>query len=70
MVGDSDVDIRTAKAAGAWSLGCRYGLSPHTIAEMERQGLVDAAVDHAGEWVEALGVTAEASTESEVPLGL
>jgi phosphoglycolate phosphatase len=54
MVGDSSVDIRTARAAGAWSLGCRFGLSPHTVEEMEAEGLVDAVVDGAEEWVEAL----------------
>jgi len=56
MIGDSDVDVRTAHAAGTWSLGCRYGLSPHSIADMEAQGLVDAVVDSAGEWTEALGI--------------
>ena len=60
MVGDSDVDIRTARAAGTWSLGCRYGLSPHSIADMEVQGLVDAVVDSAGEWAEALGIPVQA----------
>ena len=56
MIGDSDVDIRTARAAGAWSLGCRYGLSPHTMADMEGRRMVDAVVDAPGEWAEALGV--------------
>lgn len=54
MIGDSDVDIRTARAAGAWSIGCRFGLSPHTIAAMEREALVDAVVDHAAEWSDIL----------------
>ena len=60
MVGDSDVNIRTARAAGTWSLGCRYGLSPHSIADMEAGGLVDAVVDSAGEWSEALGIPVRA----------
>ncbi len=55
MVGDSDVDVRTARAAGAWSLGCRYGFSPHTLADMVAQQLVDVVVDEAREWAEALG---------------
>ncbi len=58
MIGDSDVDVRTAQAAGAWALGCRYGLSPHGIAEMEAQGLVDAVVDRADEWFSVLGAAA------------
>ena len=57
MIGDSEVDVRTAKAVGAWSIGCRFGLSPHTIAEMERDELVDAVVDEAGEWADVLGVS-------------
>ena len=56
MIGDTDVDVRTARAAGTWSVGCRYGLSPHTIADMEAQALVDAVVDAPGEWAQALGV--------------
>ena len=66
MVGDSEVDIRTARAAGAWSLGCRYGLSPQTIADMESQQTVDVVVDAASEWAEALGVPAS----KEASLGL
>jgi phosphoglycolate phosphatase len=31
MIGDSDVDIRTARAFGARTLGCLYGLSPHAL---------------------------------------
>ncbi len=31
MIGDSDVDILTAQNAGAYSVGCSYGLSPHTL---------------------------------------
>ena len=66
MIGDSDVDILTARAAGTWSIGCRYGLSPQTIAAMERDQLVDVVVDEAREWSEVLGVAAG----QEVPLGL
>ena len=57
LIGDSEVDVRTAKAAGAWSIGCRFGLSPHTIAEMEQKKLVDAVVDEAAEWADLLGVS-------------
>jgi phosphoglycolate phosphatase len=57
MVGDSSVDVRTAQAAGAWSLGCRFGLSPHTIAELETLGQVDAVVDSANEWPAALSLS-------------
>lgn len=66
MVGDSEVDILTARAAGAWSLGCRYGLSAHSIADMEAKQLVDVVVDAPSEWAEALGVQAA----QEASLGL
>ncbi len=58
MIGDSDVDVRTAQAASTWALGCRYGLSPHGIADMEARGLVHAVVDSAAEWVAVLGAAA------------
>jgi phosphoglycolate phosphatase len=56
MIGDSDVDIRTARAATAWSIGCRFGLSPQTIDAMEREAQLDAVVDTAVEWCEVLGL--------------
>ncbi|HWF66445.1 MAG TPA: HAD hydrolase-like protein [Acidobacteriaceae bacterium] len=31
MIGDSDVDILTAQNVGVYSIGCSYGLSPHTL---------------------------------------
>lgn len=31
MIGDSDVDVLTAQNAGAYSIGCSYGLSPHSL---------------------------------------
>jgi len=50
MIGDSDVDVKTARNAGAWVLGCSFGLSPETV---ELAG-PDVLVDHASEWVLAL----------------
>jgi len=50
MIGDSDVDILTARSAGAWALGCRFGLAPHTLDAAEPDCLVDSAFD----WTEAL----------------
>ena len=29
MIGDTDVDVLTARRAGARSLGCGFGLAPH-----------------------------------------
>ncbi len=50
MIGDSHVDIETARAAGTRSLGCTYGLSPDTLAEAH----ADGTVDHSSEWPAAL----------------
>ncbi len=41
MIGDSDVDILTAKNCGAKSLGCTYGLAPHTLAAASPSYLCD-----------------------------
>ena len=50
MVGDSDVDVLTARACGARAVGCMFGLAPHSLAAAEP----DAVVDSPGEWVEAI----------------
>jgi phosphoglycolate phosphatase len=51
MVGDSDVDIKTARNAGAWTLGCSFGLAPETL----EMAAPDAVADHASAWSLALG---------------
>lgn len=50
MIGDSEVDIRTAQNAGAWSIGCTFGLSPQTLANNPPDILVDSPT----EWLTAL----------------
>ncbi len=45
MIGDSDVDILTAQRASAWSIGCRYGLSPHTVETIPPDILVDTPAE-------------------------
>lgn len=42
MVGDSDVDVLVAKNAGTFSIGCSFGLSPHTLEILPPNILVDA----------------------------
>lgn len=42
MVGDTDVDVLTARAAGAWSLGCSFGLSPHRLEAAKPDFMVDS----------------------------
>jgi phosphoglycolate phosphatase len=56
MVGDSSVDILTARRAGAWVIGCRFGLSSHTVEDIPS----DCLVDHAAEWADALALESKA----------
>lgn len=50
MIGDSDIDMLTARSSGAWALGCRFGLAPHTLDAAEPDCLVDSPSD----WTDAL----------------
>jgi len=50
MVGDSQVDMQTARNAGAWALGCSFGFGPQNLMNVPP----DVVVDHAAEWIEAL----------------
>ena len=52
MVGDSHVDVETARACGAVSLGCTFGLSPETL----KAARPDFSVDHASDWPRVLGL--------------
>ena len=52
MVGDSHVDVETARAAGTRALGCLFGLSPETV----RHAGPDWLVESAAEWVGVLGL--------------
>jgi phosphoglycolate phosphatase len=36
MVGDSSIDVLTARAAGARSVGCKFGLAPHSLGSRSR----------------------------------
>jgi phosphoglycolate phosphatase len=50
MIGDSQVDMMTARNAGAWAVGCVFGFGPQTLMETPPDVLVDRAAD----WTEAL----------------
>ena len=52
MIGDSEVDVQTARNAGAWSMGCGFGLAP----ERMREAAPDIEVEDAAEWVQALRI--------------
>ena len=51
IIGDSDVDIITARNAGAYSVGVTYGLAPHTLEDAPP----DVLVDHPTELADVLG---------------
>ena len=46
MIGDSQVDVQTARNAGVWSLGCDFGFGPRNLMETPP----DVVVDSAAEW--------------------
>ena len=50
MIGDSKVDVQTARNAGAWCVGCVFGFGPQNIMETPP----DVLVDSAAEWTQAL----------------
>ncbi|HEY5055881.1 MAG TPA: HAD hydrolase-like protein [Acidobacteriaceae bacterium] len=50
MVGDSAVDVLTARNCGARSVGCLYGLAPHTLAAAGP----DATVTSPLEWLKVI----------------
>jgi len=50
MVGDSKVDVQTARNAGVWSLGCAFGFGPQNLMDTPPDVLLDSAAD----WTTAL----------------
>jgi phosphoglycolate phosphatase len=50
MIGDSKVDVQTARNAGAWAIGCAFGFGPKNLMETPPDILVDRALD----WTAAL----------------
>jgi phosphoglycolate phosphatase len=50
MIGDSKVDVQTARNAGVWSVGCAFGFGPQNLMETPPDVVVDTAAD----WTTAL----------------
>jgi len=50
MIGDSRVDVETARNAGVWSIGCVFGFGPQNLMETPPDVVVDTAAD----WTAAL----------------
>jgi phosphoglycolate phosphatase len=55
MIGDSVVDVLTARNAGTFVIGCSFGLSSHTLETISSDCMVDAP----SEWLAALGVAVQ-----------
>jgi phosphoglycolate phosphatase len=62
MVGDSEVDILTARNAGMWSIGVNYGFAPHSLERVHP----DVLVDTPAELGRALSVAGVPEDEEEV----
>ena len=52
MIGDSDVDVLTARRVGARAVGCMFGLAPHSLEAVKPE----VVVQHASEWPQVLGL--------------
>jgi phosphoglycolate phosphatase len=50
LIGDSHVDVLTARNAGAWAIGCTFGLAPDSLEANQPDVLVDSPKD----WTAAL----------------
>jgi phosphoglycolate phosphatase len=52
MIGDTDVDVLTARNCGASSIGCAFGLKPHSLIDAPPDRLADTPTD----WLQVLGI--------------
>jgi len=52
MIGDTDVDILTARNGGTRSIGCTFGLKPHSLADAPPDHLAHTPTD----WLQILGI--------------
>jgi phosphoglycolate phosphatase len=50
MIGDSQVDVQTARNTGTWCIGCDFGFGERTVMKIPPDILVDTAAD----WTAAL----------------
>jgi phosphoglycolate phosphatase len=50
LIGDSNVDVQTARNGGAWAIGCTFGLAPESLTDSQP----DVLVDSPAEWTSSL----------------
>jgi phosphoglycolate phosphatase len=58
MIGDSQVDIQTARNAGVWSVGCTFGFGNDTLTAAPPEFQPDILVDSPLDWTAALSPSA------------
>jgi phosphoglycolate phosphatase len=54
MIGDTDIDVLTARNCGARSIGCTFGLNPHSLVAASPDHLAHAPTD----WLGILNIAA------------
>jgi phosphoglycolate phosphatase len=59
MIGDSDIDILTARNCGSASIGCTFGLSAHSLSAVRPDYLAHTPTD----WLRILGIDPIAATD-------
>jgi len=52
MIGDTDTDVLTARNSGARSIGCTFGLKPHSLVDAPPDHLAHTPID----WLQILGI--------------
>jgi phosphoglycolate phosphatase len=52
MIGDTDIDVLTARSCGAGSIGCTFGLKPHSLADAPPDNLAHTPAD----WLRILNI--------------
>lgn len=58
MIGDSDVDMQTARNAGVWSIGCAFGFGAGTLTAATAESQPDILVDSPRDWMAVLAPVA------------
>jgi phosphoglycolate phosphatase len=55
MIGDTDIDVLTARNCSARSIGCTFGLKPHSLADAPPDHLAHTPTD----WLSILGIDSQ-----------